>query len=87
MQNTWKVTETLAHRYSSKSTQQGLSNEWKVETEQDLDVFQKELCPQVLNVSSHSIGKLDILLYNPSLWVYFYQMIPKGGIIINELPI
>ena len=29
MQNIWKMTETLAHGYSSESTQQELSNEYQ----------------------------------------------------------
>ena len=29
MQKTWKITETLANGYSSKSTQWGLSNEYQ----------------------------------------------------------
>ena len=29
MQNNWKMTETLAHGYSSESTQQELSNEYQ----------------------------------------------------------
>ena len=29
MQNPWKMTETLAHGYSSESTQQELSNEYQ----------------------------------------------------------
>ena len=29
MQKTWKITETLAHGFSSESTQQELSNEYK----------------------------------------------------------
>ena len=29
MQKSWKITETLAYRYSSESAQRGLSNEYQ----------------------------------------------------------
>ena len=57
MQNTWKMTETLAHGYSSESTLRELSMQW-IALWQGLDDFQKSLPPCVLDESSLSIRRL-----------------------------
>ena len=49
--------ETLAHGYSSESTQRELSNEYQ--HGRDLDGFQKSLHHSALDKSSLSIGRVN----------------------------
>ena len=51
MQNSWKITETLAFGYSTKITQWELSNEYQ-HARQGLDGFQKPSRPWALDGSS-----------------------------------
>ena len=57
MENDWK---TLAHGYSTESTQLELSNEYQ--TGQGLDGFQKSFHPCALDKSSHGIGQVNLLM-------------------------
>ena len=45
MKKTWKMTETLAHGYSSESPQQKLSNEYQ---DDRVQMFFKNICVLVL---------------------------------------
>ena len=58
MQTNCKIAETLAHGYSSESTQQELSNEYQ----QCLDVFHKSLRPCTLDESSLSFRKVKAVI-------------------------
>ena len=53
---TEKMTVTLAHGYSSESTERELSNQYHAW--QGLDGFPKSLCPCALEESSLSIGRV-----------------------------
>ena len=55
MQNTWKMTETLAHLYSSESTPQELSNEYQHDR---VKVTFKSVRPSSLDKSSLSIERI-----------------------------
>ena len=58
MQNTWKMTETLAYGYSYENTQS-----YSVNTNMTgLDGFQKSLHPCALDESSISIGRVNMIL-------------------------
>ena len=59
MQKTWKMTETLAHGYSSESTQRKLFNEYQ--HDRVYMVF-KNLCPCGLHESRLSIGRVNGLI-------------------------
>ena len=50
-----KMTETLAHEYSSESTQQEISNEYQHDT---VKKFFKNLCTCASDESTLSIGKV-----------------------------
>ena len=55
MQKTWKMTETLAHWYSSESAEHELSNRYQHDA--DLDGF-KNRCTFAFDESSLSIGRV-----------------------------
>ena len=55
---TWKMTETLAYRYSFESTQRELSNEYQYD--RDCMVFENKLHPCALDESNLSIGRVVV---------------------------
>ena len=65
MQKIWKMTETLAHGYSSESAQRELSNEYQ--HDRVLDVFEKSLHPCAMDGSSLSSWRVKnrLLCYIP----------------------
>ena len=60
-QKTCKMAETLAHRYSSESTQRELSNEYQHNRVKM--VFKKTLRPYALDESSLSIIRVNLYTY------------------------
>ena len=78
MQNPWKMTETLAHWYSSWENS-ARAFKW-IPTKQGLDGFQKTLRPYALDETSLSIGRVYPLNYTlaikaPNIAHYTYVRI------------
>ena len=72
------MTETLAHGYSSESTQQNISNEYQHDR---VEGFQKSLGPCALDESGLSIGRVNMLEHGLTLRKIFIS--PAGLVTVN----